>query len=74
MNEEMAAKLTKAKSPEEIIVIASEYEKEISPEKARELFDTIQNQLDQELSLDDLDGVAGGNIFDKLEEFFGGFF
>ena len=70
--EELIAKLKEAKSSDEILALAKENGIELDEEKAKELF----NQLNAsgELSDDDLEKVAGGNIFDKFLEFFGGFF
>ena len=70
--EELIAKLKEAKSADEILVLAKENGVELSEEKAKELFAELN--ASGELSDDDLDKVAGGNIFDKFLEFFGGFF
>ena len=59
MNEEMIAKLQKAKTVEEIIAIAKEYGKEVTAEKAQELLDKISSAAG-ELSDDALSAVAGG--------------
>ncbi len=59
MNEEMIAKLRKAKTVEEIIAIAKEYGKEVTAEKAQELLDQFSGAAD-ELSDDALAAVAGG--------------
>ncbi len=70
--EELIAKLKEAKSADEILALAKENGIELSEEKAKELFAELN--ASGELSDDDLDKVAGGNIFDKFLEFFGGFF
>ena len=70
--EELIAKLKEAKSADEILALAKENGIELSEEKAKELFAELN--VSGELSDDDLDKVAGGNIFDKFLEFFGGFF
>ena len=59
MNEEMLAKLQKARTVEEIIAIAKEYGKEVTAEKAQELLDKL-NSAAGELSDDTLAAVAGG--------------
>ena len=59
MNEEMLAKLQKAKTVEEIIAIAKEYGKEVTAEKAQELLDKLSGAAG-ELSDDTLAAVAGG--------------
>ncbi len=59
MNEEMLAKLQKARTVEEIIAIAKEYGKEVTAEKAQELLDKISGATG-ELSDDALAAVAGG--------------
>ena len=77
MNEEMLKKLRGGvKSPEEVIAIAKEYGTELTLEQAQELFDMLNAGAvsGKELSDDDLEAVAGGDIIDKLCEFFGGFF
>ena len=74
MNEEMLKKLRGAKSVEDVIAIAKEYGKELTQEKAREIYDKLQAAATGELSDDDLEAVAGGDLIDKLCEFFGGFF
>ncbi len=62
MNEEMIAKLQKAKTVEEIIAIAKEYGKEVTAEKAQELLDKISSAAG-ELSDDALSAVAGGGYY-----------
>ena len=76
MNEEMLKKLRGAKSVEDVIAIAKEYGKELTQEKAQELYDMLNAGAvsGKELSDDDLEAVAGGDLIDKLCEFFGGFF
>ena len=74
MNEEMIAKLKEAKSVEDVIAIAKEYGKELTIEQAQEIYDKMKAAATGELSDDDLEAVAGGDIIDKLCEFFGGFF
>ena len=59
MNEEMLAKLQKAKTVEEIIAIAKEYGKEVTAQKAQELLDQLGGAAG-ELSDDALEAVAGG--------------
>ncbi len=59
MNEEMFAKLQKARTVEEIIAIAKEYGKEVTAQKAQELLDQLGGAVG-ELSDDALDAVAGG--------------
>ncbi len=70
--EEFIAKLKEAKSADEILALAKENGIELSEDKAKELFSQLN--ASGELSDDDLEKVAGGNIFDKFLEFFGGFF
>ncbi len=53
--EEFIKKLTNAKSVDDVIALAKENGLEIAPDKAKELFDKIN-----ELSDDELDNVAGG--------------
>ena len=62
MNEEMLAKLQKAKTVEEIIAIAKEYGKEVTAEKAQELLDKLSG-ADGELSDDAIAAVAGGGYY-----------
>ena len=59
MNEEMFAKLQKARTVEEIITIAKEYGKEVTAEKAQELLDQLGGAVG-ELSDDALGAVTGG--------------
>ena len=63
MNEEMFAKLQKARTVEEIITIAKEYGKEVTAEKAQELLDQLGGAVG-ELSDDALGAVTGGGIVD----------
>lgn len=70
--EELIAKLKEVKSVDDILALAKESGVEITPEKAKELFEQINSN--GELTDDQLESVAGGNLIDKLEEFFGGFF
>lgn len=70
--EELIAKLKEVKSVDDILALAKENGIEITPEKAKELFDEIKSN--GELTDDQLESVAGGDIIDKLCEFFGGFF
>ena len=70
--EELIAKLKEAKSVDDILALAKENGIEITPEKAKELFEQINSS--GELTDDQLESVAGGDIIDKLCEFFGGFF
>ena len=65
MNEELIQKLRQTKSPEEVIAVAADFNEEISPEKARELFKEIQNLSQEELSLNDLNLVSGGHKLDQ---------
>ncbi len=62
MNEEMLAKLQKARTVEEIIAIAKEYGKEVTAEKAQELLDKL-NGAAGELSDGELAAVAGGGHY-----------
>ena len=62
MNEEMLAKLQKAKTAEEIIAIAKEYGKEMTKEKAQELLDQLSDAAG-ELSDDVIAAVAGGKFW-----------
>ena len=64
--EELIAKLKEAKSADEILVLAKENGIELSEEKAKELFSELN--ATGELSDEDLDKVAGGNIFEKSEK------
>ena len=74
MNEEMLKRLAGGvKSPEEVVAIAKEYGKELTLEQAKGIYDRVKHTVSGELSDDDLEAVAGGNIIDKLVEFFGGF-
>ena len=61
MNEEMIAKLKKAKSAEDVVTIAKEYGKELALEQAKALLDRVKGA---ELSDDALGAVAGGSIHD----------
>ena len=61
MNEEMIAKLKKAKSAEDVVTIAKEYGKELALEQAKALLDRVKGA---ELSDDALGAVAGGIIHD----------
>ena len=74
MNEEMLKKLQAAKSAEDVVAIAKEHGKELTDEQAQEIYDKLQAAASGELSDDDLEAVAGGDLIDKLCEFFGGFF
>ena len=61
MNEEILKKLAGGgKSPEEVLAIAKEYGKEITPEQAQALYDKLKASANGELSDDALDAVAGG--------------
>ena len=73
MDEEMIVKLRDAKSVEEILAVGKEYGKEFTEEQAKELLEMTSNATG-ELSDEELEAVAGGDIWDKLCEFFGGFF
>ena len=70
--EELIAKLKEVKSVDDILALAKENGIEITPEKAKEMFEQIKSN--GELTDDQLESVAGGNLIDKLCEFFGGFF
>ena len=70
--EELIAKLKEVKSVDDILALAKENGIEITSEKAKELFEQIKSN--GELTDDQLESVAGGDIIDKLCEFFGGFF
>lgn len=74
MNEEMLKKLQAAKSAEDVVAIGKECGKELTDEQAQAIYDKLQAAANGELSDEDLEAVAGGNLIDKLEEFFGGFF
>ena len=74
MDKEMMAKLKEAKSVEDVIAIAKEYGQELTQEQAQEIYDQLKAYASGELSDDDLEAVAGGDLIDKLCEFFGGFF
>ena len=69
MNEELLEKLRSAKTAEEVIALGKEYGKELT----KELLEMTGNGTG-ELSDEELEAVAGGDIWDKLCEFFGGFF
>ena len=73
MNEELLEKLRSAKTAEEVIALGKEYGKELTEEQAKELLEMTGNGTG-ELSDEELEAVAGGNLIDKLCEFFGGFF
>ena len=73
MNEEMLAKLQKAKTVEEIIAIAKEYGKEVTAEKAQELLNQLGG-AEGELSDDALEAVAGGGIVDTIKSWVGSLF
>ena len=73
MNEELLEKLRRAKTAEEVIALGKEYGKELTEEQAKELLEMTGNATG-ELSDEELEAVAGGDIWDKLCEFFGGFF
>ena len=73
MNEELLEKLRRAKTAEEVIALGKEYGKELTEEQAKELLEMTGNGTG-ELSDEELEAVAGGDIIDKLCEFFGGFF
>ncbi len=64
--EELIAKLKEAKSAEDVLALAKENGIELDEEKAKELFAELN--ASGELSDDDLDKVAGGNIFDKTRK------
>ncbi len=64
--EEFIAKLKEAKSADEILVLAKENGMELSEEKAKELFSELN--ASGELSDEELDKVAGGNIFEKVKK------
>ncbi len=64
--EEFISKLKEAKSADEILALAKESGIELDEEKAKELFAELN--ASGELSDDDLDKVAGGNIFDKVQD------
>ncbi len=74
MNEEMFAKLKEAKSVEDIVAIAKEYGKEVTPEQAQELLNRMKGAANGELSDEDLDAVVGGGIVDTVKEWFGSLF
>lgn len=58
---EMAEKLSQASSPEEVFEIVKASGQKITLEQAKELFDQIQAfSKEEDLSLDELDTVAGG--------------
>ncbi len=61
MNEEMLAKLQKARTVEEIIATAKEYGEEVTAEKAQELLGQLGGTVG-ELSDDALEAVAGGIV------------
>ncbi len=65
MNEEMIAKLKKAKSAEDVIAIAKEYGKELAIEQAKALLDRVKGA---ELSDDALGAVAGGAVGSILHD------
>ena len=73
MNEEMLAKLQKAKTVEEIIAIAKDYGKEVTAQKAQELLDQLGG-TNGELSDDMLEAVAGGGIVDTIKHWVGRLF
>ncbi len=64
--EEFLARLKGVKSADDIIALANESGIEIAPEKAQELFDQINSNC--ELSDEELDKVAGGDLKDKLKK------
>ena len=66
--EELIAKLKEAKSADELIAFAKENGVEITPEKAKELFEQLSGG---ELTDDMLDAVSGGRqAQEKFEEVF----
>lgn len=62
MEKEMIAKLKEAKSAEEVIAIAKGCGKELTPEKAREIYDKLKAVAAGELSDEALEAVVGGEI------------
>ena len=85
MNEEMAEKLVEATSAADVQAIANSYGKELTMDKAQEMYDWIQTHrpAEGELSEEQLAEVSGGDFWDwtglrqfghQCEEFFGGFF
>ena len=68
MNEDMVAKLKKAKSAEDIIAIAKEYGKEMTLEQAQALCDKLKASANGELTDEELAGVAGGIDWGYVDE------
>ena len=63
-----AAKLKNAKTPEEITEIMGKEGAAVSPEEAERVFLKRQRSQDRELSLEELDAVAGGADRDWLTD------
>lgn len=57
---EFAAKAAKAKSADEIAAMAAEAGTELSAEEAAGIFANMQKKAQEEVSIDDLDNIAGG--------------
>ena len=85
MNEEMVRQLMDATSAADVQAIANGFGKELTIEKAQEMYDWIQahRPVEGELSEEQLAEVSGGDFWDwtslrqfahQCEEFFGGFF
>ncbi len=57
-----------------MIAICKEYGEEITMEKAQEIFDKLKGGKTGELSDDDVEAVAGGNIVDDYLAWIGHLF
>ena len=67
MQAELLEKLQNARSAEEIVSIAKEYDLEVTAERAQELLDRLKTS-EGELSDDLLEAVAGGDMRQKLRD------
>ena len=63
--EELIAKLKEAKSADQLIAFAKENGIEITPEKAKELFEQLSSS---ELTDDQLENVAGGGLSEQEQQ------
>lgn len=65
--EELEKKALKAASAEEVMEIVRAAGEEITAEEAKKFFETLKkSQADQELSLDELEAVSGGQEWGNL--------
>ena len=67
LNHELLAKAKAAKSPEELLALAKENNVELTDEEAKAYFDQLHPQTG-ELSDDELDNVAGGACYARIDE------